>query len=492
MNEKFILVIDQGTTSSRVVLISHDGEVKYKEQMAVNIYQCENGAIRQNAKEILDTVRILITRILAKNKISENNIIAIGITNQRETVVIWDKITGEPLDDAISWQSKETSDITNKLVKDGYTTLIKEKTGLTISPYFSASKIMRLINTHENNTNILVGTIDSYLLYNLSEEKNHYTDYTNASRTMLFNINTLKWDEEILSLLKIPKDILPKVMPSDSEFGHLKINKTLIPILSLVGDQQSSLIGHQCFYKGQVKATYGTGAFILLNTGSMPYYSKNGLLTTIASAYNGEVRYALEGSIFICGAAIEWLKDDLNLLNDPRELGAIINTVLDDDIYFVPAFVGLGTPYWDNEVRGAFFGLKRKTSKADLIKATLRAITFEVEDVLKVLKNETKLKLTELSTDGGVAKCEYLLQEQASISNIRVNQSSEPEITALGAGYIAGLKAGFWSGISEIEQNKQIKKIFYPRYNGNKRKELYTNWQQAIKASRTFKIKRGE
>lgn len=489
MDNKYILVIDQGTTSSRVVLIAHDGEVKYKEQMAVNIYQMDNGAIRQNANEILDTVNILIKRILVRTKLSETDILAIGITNQRESVVIWDKVTGKVLDDVISWQSKETQDITNKLIKDNYNQFIHERTGLTISPYFSASKIMLFLKKHRDNPNILVGTIDSFLLYNLSVEHNHYTDYTNASRTMLFNLESKTWDQEILKLLNIKKEILPQALPSDSLFGHLKINETLIPIFSLVGDQQASLIGHQCFNKGQIKATYGTGAFILLNTGEKPYYSKNGLLTTIASAYNNEITYALEGSIFVCGAAIEWLRDDLNLLDDPKNLGEIIKNSTDNDIYFVPAFVGLGTPYWDNEVRGTFLGLKRRTSKADLIKASLRAITFEVEDVLKVLKKETKLNFSELSTDGGVAKCEYILQEQANISNIRVNQSSEPEITALGAGYIAGLKAGFWESIKEIEQNKQIKKIFYPRINNEDRDKLYQNWLLAIKASRIFKIK---
>lgn len=486
MNTKeYILVIDQGTTSSRVVLIDKAGDVKYKEQMQISLYSDVSGSVRQNANEILESVEILIYKIIKTNNIKATQIKAIGITNQRETTVIFDKTTGKPLKEAISWQSKETKDITDKWIELGYSDIVKNKTGLPINPYFSASKIVKLTKGVKEK-DYFVGTIDTFLLYNLSVEKAFKTDITNASRTMIYNINEQRWDDELLKLFKINPKILPEVLPNDSVFGHYKYQDTLIPICSIIGDQQAALFGQQCFEKGDLKATYGTGAFLLVNIGNTPILSKRGLITTIAYKINNKITYALEGSIFIAGAALEWLKNNLEVFDSFDKLDKMANRSTDDTLIFVPSFVGLGTPYWNENVRGAFLGIKRGTSKDDFVKSALDGIAFEIDDVINVLEQETNIKITKLNADGGVSNSNYLLQRQANISNLIVYQSSEHETTSLGAGYLAGLKVDFWKSLEELQKIKKIKGMFYPRFSKDKQSKLKLLWQKAIRAIINF------
>lgn len=488
MSKEYIIAIDQGTTSSRVVVVNKEGDVLFKEGMPIGIEETKDGQILQDAQEIVDSVKVLIDRVFKRHQIDPKEVKAIGITNQRETTIIWNKHTGKVYYKVISWQSKHTIDITNKWIKDGLEDIVLAKTGLKINPYFSASKIKYILETqHLNVDDLMFGTVDTFLLWHLTNKEVFKTDVTNASRTMLFNIHEEKWDDELLKFFGIPKSILPEVVASDDYFGDFEYQGVKIPITAMIGDQQSSLFGHQCFKNGDLKVTYGTGCFLLLNTGDEPITSKNGLLTTPAWKFNGKTTYALEGSVFMGGAIVQWLRDDLKILNnasDSERLALKSNT---DDIYIVPAFVGLGTPYWDSDVRATIMGMNRKTNQFDIIKAALNSIAYQIEDVLGVLKKDNNHEINSISCDGGASRNNYLQQFQADISQLRVIQTKETEVTALGAAYMAGLKIGFWKNLTEIERNKKIKQLFYPRISEEKRNKLYQNWQKAVAATISFK-----
>lgn len=487
MPKKYIIAIDQGTTSSRVIVVDREGDVKHIEQMAVTINETRLGEILQDPQEIIDSVLVLLDRTFKRHQIKPDEVAAIGITNQRETTILWDKHTGKSLYHAISWQSKHTNNIIEEWIEKGYQDIISAKTGLTISPYFSASKIKYILDiVNVNVSDILFGTVDTYLLWHLTNRKVHKTDITNASRTMLYNIFEQQWDDELLRLLQIPKSILPKVVANDDYFGEFTYQGISIPIYSMIGDQQSSLFGHQCFNEGDLKTTYGTGCFILVNTSFKPVISKSGLLTTPAWKINNQMTYALEGSVFMGGAIVQWLRDDLKILNSAQESESLAEKSIRDDVYVVPAFVGLGTPYWNSDVRASILGMNRKTGRNDIIKAALNSIAFQIEDVLQVLKKEFSNKINTISCDGGASRNNYLLQFQADISNMRVVQTKEAEVTALGSAYIAGLRVGFWKNIQEIERNKKIKQLFYSRLPNRERERLYLNWKKAVTATLSF------
>lgn len=486
--KKYVLAIDQGTTSSRVVVVDRYGDILHKEQMALSQIAKKDGTILQNPYEIYETIETLIKRLFDRYEIHPEEIESIGITNQRETTILWEKTTGKILYQAISWQSKQTLSICEDWIKKGYENIVKRKTGLTINPYFSASKIKYILDLEKPNADVLFGTVDTYILWRLTKGKVHKTDVTNASRTMLYNLETKDWDDELLSLFGIPKRILPTIHANDHFFGYYQFKGEDIPIHGMIGDQQSSLLGHQCFLPGEIKNTYGTGCFMLMNTGQTPCFSKRGLLTTVAWSIKHETIYALEGSVFIGGAAIQWIRDKLEILDTAANSEKEALQSLDDDLFLVPAFVGLGTPYWDSNVRGSLLGLKASTTRKDIIKATLNSIAYQVCDILQVMKKEAKLPILSLAVDGGASVNKYLMQFQADILETKLIQNEEVEITALGAAYLAGLASGFWEDMETLKKNRKIAHIFYPLKSKKEARKLYKNWQLAVAATRQFKI----
>ena len=492
--KKYILTIDQGTTSTRAILFDKNGRKVCVKQMEFTQITPKSGWVLHNPDEIYLTVLQVIKACINDSRIDVNEIDSIGITNQRETVVVWDKETLEAIYPAIVWQSRQSEGICNDLINSGYTDMIHEKTGLFINPYFSASKIKWILDNYDkdhalrNSNRLLCGTIDTYLLYRLTKGVSFKTDYTNASRTMLFNINTLTWDNELLDLFGINLNMLPEVMDSSSLFGHFEYDGVYIPITAMIGDQQSSLFGHIAFNKGSTKVTYGTGCFMLMNTKDEKIFSKNGLLTTIAYKIGDEVCYALEGSVFVAGSAVQWLRDGLKLISNSAQSEEAATLVSDTmGVYFVPAFVGMGTPYWDNESRGAIFGLSRGTTKEHLIRATLEGIAFEALDVLEVMEKEAKVKIPEISVDGGAAINNFLIQFESDITLRRLVRPRELETTALGACYLAGLYTKFFSSIKEIEKLHEVDKLFMPTMEKEKRDYLVEGWKIAINATRMFK-----
>ena len=492
--KKYILTIDQGTTSTRAILFDKNGRKVCVKQMEFTQITPKSGWVLHNPDEIYLTVLQVIKACINDSRIDVNEIDSIGITNQRETVVVWDKETLEAIYPAIVWQSRQSEGICNDLINSGYTDMIHEKTGLFINPYFSASKIKWILDNYDkdhalrNSNRLLCGTIDTYLLYRLTKGVSFKTDYTNASRTMLFNINTLTWDNELLDLFGINLNMLPEVMDSSSLFGHFEYDGVYIPITAMIGDQQSSLFGHIAFNKGSTKVTYGTGCFMLMNTKDEKIFSKNGLLTTIAYKIGDEVCYALEGSVFVAGSAVQWLRDGLKLISNSAQSEEAATLVSDTmGVYFVPAFVGMGTPYWDNESRGAIFGLSRGTTKEHLIRATLEGIAYEALDVLEVMEKEAKVKIPEISVDGGAAINNFLIQFESDITLRRLVRPRELETTALGACYLAGLYTKFFSSIKEIEKLHEVDKLFMPTMEKEKRDYLVEGWKIAVNATRMFK-----
>lgn len=492
--KKYILTIDQGTTSTRAILFDKNGRKVCVKQMEFTQITPKSGWVLHNPDEIYLTVLQVIKACINDSRIDVNDIDSIGITNQRETVVVWDKETLEAIYPAIVWQSRQSEGICNDLINSGYTDMIHEKTGLFINPYFSASKIKWILDNYDkdhelrNSNRLLCGTIDTYLLYRLTKGVSFKTDYTNASRTMLFNINTLSWDNELLDLFGINLNMLPEVMDSSSLFGHFEYDGVYIPITAMIGDQQSSLFGHIAFNKGSTKVTYGTGCFMLMNTKDEKIFSKNGLLTTIAYKIGDEVCYALEGSVFVAGSAVQWLRDGLKLISNSAQSEEAATLVSDTmGVYFVPAFVGMGTPYWDNESRGAIFGLSRGTTKEHLIRATLEGIAYEALDVLEVMEKEAKVRILEISVDGGAAINNFLIQFESDITLRRLVRPRELETTALGACYLAGLYTKFFSSIKEIEKLHEVDKLFMPTMEKEKRDYLVEGWKIAINATRMFK-----
>lgn len=492
--KKYILTIDQGTTSSRAILFDKLGDKICVKQMEFNQITPQSGWVLHNPDEIYYSVLEVIKAVINESKINPNEIECIGITNQRETSVIWNKDNYEAIYPAIVWQSRQSEDICNELINSGYKDLIHSKTGLLINPYFSASKFKWILDRYDSdktlrNTNsILCGTIDTYLLYRLTQGKSFKTDYTNASRTMLFNINTLTWDDDLLELFGINKEMLPEVCDTSSLFGYYNYKGVDIPITSMVGDQQASLFGHIAFDLGDTKITYGTGCFMLMNTKENKIFSQNGLLTTIAYKIGDDVCYALEGSVFVAGSAVQWLRDGLKIIKRSKDTEEAALCVSDSlGIYFVPAFVGMGTPYWDNESRGAIFGLSRGAKKEHLIRATLEGIAYEALDVLEVMESEANINIPSISVDGGASSNNFMIQFESDITNKRLIRPAELETTALGAAYLAGLYTGFFESFDEIIKTHEVDKIFMPNMDKKKRKELISGWKCAVNATRMFK-----
>ncbi len=486
---QFILSLDQGTTSSRAIIFNKKGDIVAVEQQEFTQYYPNPGWVEHDAKEIWETQISVAKNVLKKNNIKPEQIVGIGITNQRETTVIWDKNTGEPIHYALVWQDKRTAGICDDLKKKGFEAYIQDSTGLVVDAYFSGTKIAWLLDNvpgarqKAKKGELLFGTIDSWLIWKMTGGQVHVTDYSNASRTMLYNITDLRWDGKILEVLNIPLSLLPEVKDSSHIYGKTvaEIFGEEIPIAGIAGDQQAALFGQACYTPGMVKNTYGTGCFMLMNTGEIPVKSDSGLLTTIAWGIDGKVEYALEGSVFIAGAAIQWLRDGLKIIDESPDSEYYAMKVEDTlGVYMVPAFVGLGAPYWDMYARGAIFGLTRGTTKAHLIRATLKSLAYQTKDLLHAMEKDSGVPLKTLRVDGGACENDLLMQFQADILNIEVERPAITETTALGAAYLAGLAVGFWTK-DDIQQNWQLDKSFKPDMDSTKRDKLYKGWLKAVK-----------
>lgn len=497
MSEKYIMALDQGTTSSRAILFDESGNIFHTAQQEFPQYFPQSGWVEHNPEEIWSSILSVIAGVLSEKNVSADQVAGIGITNQRETTVVWDKNTGEPIYNAIVWQSRQTAGICDELRKQGYNDLFRDKTGLLIDAYFSGTKVKWILDQVEGarekakNGDLLFGTIDTWLIWKLSGGKVHVTDYTNASRTLMYNIHELKWDEELLEILDIPASILPEVRPSSEIYGTTSTTHFFgqqVPIAGVAGDQQAALFGQACFEKGMVKNTYGTGCFMLMNTGETAVKSENGLLTTIAWGVDGKVNYALEGSIFVAGSAIQWLRDGLRMFRSAAESEEYAEKVdSTEGVYVVPAFVGLGTPYWDSDVRGAVFGLTRGTQKEHFIRATLESLAYQTKDVLDAMEADSGISLKTLRVDGGAVANNFLMQFQSDILNVPVERPSISETTALGAAYLAGLAVGFWKNTDTIAKQWHLDHQFSPEMEEAKREDLYTGWQKAVRATQVFK-----
>ncbi len=490
------MAIDQGTTSSRAIIFDHDGNKVAISQQEFPQYFPQPGWVEHDPLEIWDSVQSVISNVMIKSQIKPYKIAAIGITNQRETTVIWDRHTGKPIYNAIVWQSKQTSDIAEQLIKDGYKDMIHQKTGLVIDSYFAATKIKWILDhvpgarEKAAKGDLMFGTIDTWLLWNLSGRRVHATDVTNASRTMLFNIHTLEWDQDILDLLDIPQSLLPVVKPSSAIYGYTgdyHFYGVQIPIAGIAGDQQAALFGQAAYDKGSIKNTYGTGAFIVMNTGLKPTLSDNGLLTTIAYGLDGQTHYALEGSIFVAGSAVQWLRDGLKMFNKASESEQMaVDAKTTGGVYVVPAFTGLGAPYWDQEVRGAMFGLTRGTERGHIIRATLEAIAYQTKDVIDTMVKDTQLPLTALTVNGGASRNNFMMQFQADILQTPIKRAAMEETTALGAAFLAGLAVDFWEDQDELRKLSRIGDQFTPQMDPQEAADLYRGWQRAIAAAQFY------
>ena len=489
--EQFILALDQGTTSSRAILFNKEGQIVGVEQEEFTQIYPKPGWVEHNALEIWNTQLRVAQDLLQKQNLAPGQIAAIGITNQRETAVIWDKHTGQPIYNAIVWQDRRTAPICDNMKADGLEEYAKENTGLVIDAYFSGTKVKWLLDNVEgareraNKGDLLFGTIDSWLIWKLTGGKLHITDYTNASRTLIYNILDLDWDQKLLDYLSIPRSILPEVKASSSAYGAT--SKELfglpIPIAGIAGDQQAALFGQACVLPGMAKNTYGTGCFMLMNTGNNPVRSNAGLLTTLALGMDGQVAYALEGSIFIAGAAVQWLRDGLKIIDESPDSEFYAMKVPDTGgVYVVPAFAGLGAPYWDMYARGAIFGLTRGTGKAHLIRATLESLAYQTKDVLMAMEQDAGIPLKSLRVDGGASANNLLMQFQSDMLSVQVERPSIVETTALGAAYLAGLAVGYWS-MNEITENWNRDALFTPQMEPSKRNALYKGWKKAVERS---------
>lgn len=493
---KYILAIDQGTTSTRALLFSHGGQVEGVAQHEFTQSFPQAGWVEHDAMEIWGSVQAVISELLATRQVAPKEIAAIGVTNQRETTVIWDRQTGLPIYPAIVWQSRQTSAICDELKAAGYEEMVHDKTGLLINPYFSGTKVKWLLDHVEgareraDRGDLLFGTMDTWIIWKLSGGEAHVTDYSNASRTLLFNIFTRSWDDELLQMLTVPKSLLPEVRSSSEVYTHTDPMFFLgaeVPIAGIAGDQQAALFGQACYFPGIVKNTYGTGCFMLMNTGTKPVQSRRGLLTTIAWGIDGEVEYALEGSIFVAGSAIQWLRDGLRMFRQAADSETYATRVNSSEgVYVVPAFVGLGTPYWDSDARGAVFGLTRGTTKEHLIRATLEAIAYQTKDVLIAMEADSGIPLQTLRVDGGAAENDFLMQFQSDILGVTVERAATLETTALGAAYLAGLAVGFWRSRQEITEYWRPGQTFTATMPEVERERLYAGWQRAVAATRMF------
>ena len=492
MKKKYIIALDQGTTSSRTVIIDELGEIIAMNQKEFTQIFPESGWVEHDPIEILETQLTTFKEVIHQSGIEISQVVGIGITNQRETSVVWNKHTGKPIYNAIVWQDKRTADICAKLKKKELANHVKKTTGLVIDSYFSATKIHWILNHVEGaqqeaeKGNLLFGTIDTWLLWNLTKGKVHATDYSNASRTMLYDIKNLRWDSLLLKELNIPETMLPEVKPSSFLFGNYEYDGFKLPIAGIAGDQQAALFGQACFAKGEAKNTYGTGCFMLLNTGEELRYSENGLLSTIAWGLNGKIFYALEGSVFVAGSAIQWLRDGLQLIKTAFETEVYAKKVKEENpVYVVPAFAGLGAPYWDMNARGAVFGLTRDTGKEHLIKATLDSLVYRVKDVLLVMQKDSKTDLTSLKVDGGACVNNTLMQFQADMLNVVVERPEIIETTVMGAAYLAGICVGIWNS-EDIENNRKLSFKFHPKISEEKRSKFYKKWLKAVERTKEW------
>ncbi len=490
--DKYIMALDLGTTSCRCIIFDKNGRICSAAQKEFTQYFPQPGWVEHDAEEIWATQTGLMYEAMSKIDITINEIAGIGITNQRETTVLWDKETGRPVHKAIVWQCRRTAGYCDELKKLGMAEFFRSKTGLVLDAYFSATKLRWLLDNvigareRAEKGKLLFGTVDSWIIWKLTGGKVHVTDYSNASRTMLFNIHTLKWDEEILRVLKIPQQILPEVKPSSHVYGYTdsKLFGREVPIAGAGGDQQCALFGQTCFERGEVKNTYGTGGFMLMNTGTAPVNSHNGLVTTIAWGVDDKVEYALEGSIFVAGAAVQWLRDELGLIRDAAESEVLAKSVPDaNGCYVVPAFVGLGAPYWDQYARGAIVGLTRGVNRNHIVRATLESIAYQVNDVLMAMQEDSGMPITSLRVDGGACDNDFLMQFQADILNTSVVRPYCIETTAMGAAYLAGLAVGYWRSKEEILANHVIAAEFKPQMGQAKRENLLQGWHNAVKAA---------
>ncbi|MBI9015285.1 MAG: glycerol kinase GlpK [Clostridiales bacterium] len=491
MSKKYVLSFDQGTTSSRAILFDHQGQIVEVAQKEFTQIFPKPGWVEHDPMAIWGSQSGVAREVLETAGVRPDEIAAIGITNQRETTVVWDKMTGKPIYNAIVWQCRRTAEIVDELKKAGLEDYVKETTGLVLDAYFSGTKVKWILDNVKGarekaeKGELLFGTIDTWVIWNLTRGKVHVTDYTNASRTMMFNIRTLQWDDEMLEILNIPKSMLPEVKPSSCVYGTTDENTfggARIPIAGIAGDQQAALFGQTCFEAGDVKNTYGTGCFMLMNTGEKIIRSKNGLLTTIAWGLDGKVTYALEGSIFIGGASIQWLRDEMRLITDADDSEYFANKVEDTNgVYVVPAFAGLGAPYWDMYARGAIVGLTRGANKNHLIRATLESIAYQSRDVMEAMTSDAEMPLNTIRVDGGAVVNNFLMQFQADIIGKQVIRPKVTETTALGAAYLAGLSVGFWSTLEEIKSNDEVGRVFNPQMIEEEKEKRYKKWHKAVK-----------
>ncbi|HGD5373043.1 TPA: glycerol kinase GlpK [Streptococcus agalactiae] len=494
--EKYIMAIDQGTTSSRAIIFNKKGEKIASSQKEFPQIFPQAGWVEHNANQIWNSVQSVIAGAFIESSIKPGQIEAIGITNQRETTVVWDKKTGLPIYNAIVWQSRQTAPIADQLKQEGHTNMIHEKTGLVIDAYFSATKVRWILDhvpgaqERAEKGELLFGTIDTWLVWKLTDGLVHVTDYSNAARTMLYNIKELKWDDEILELLNIPKAMLPEVKSNSEVYGKttpFHFYGGEVPISGMAGDQQAALFGQLAFEPGMVKNTYGTGSFIIMNTGEEMQLSQNNLLTTIGYGINGKVHYALEGSIFIAGSAIQWLRYGLRMIETSSESeGLAQSSTSDDEVYVVPAFTGLGAPYWDSNARGSVFGLTRGTSKEDFVKATLQSIAYQVRDVIDTMQVDSGIDIQQLRVDGGAAMNNLLMQFQADILGIDIARAKNLETTALGAAFLAGLSVGYWESMDELKELNATGQLFQATMNESRKEKLYKGWRKAVKATQVF------
>ena len=486
MAEKYILSIDQGTTSCRAILVDKTGAIFAMAQEEFTQIYPQQGWVEHDPEEILRVQLKMIDQVMAEKELSGHDLVGIGITNQRETTVIWDKRTGKPIYNAIVWQDSRTASICERIKEKGWEPEIRRRTGLVVDAYFSGTKVKWLLENVEGARamaeagQLAMGTMDTWLVWNMTGGNQFVTDYSNASRTLLYNIHELEWDSWILDRMEIPRSLLPAVKPSSYDFGHFEMGDVKVPIAGIAGDQQAALFGQQCLQTGTAKNTYGTGCFMLMQTGEQAFESQHGLLTTIAWGIEGKVFYALEGSVFIAGAAVQWLRDGLQFFDDAADSEALAQQAKSDhDVYVVPAFAGLGAPYWDMYARGAIFGLTRDTGKAELTLATLRAIAYQTRDILEAMQEDSGIQLDQLNVDGGATANNFLMQFQADILDVDVVRTKVAESTAMGAAFLAGLHVGFWSK-DELGSVRQVDRVFTPSMDPEQRAAFYKGWKKAI------------
>ncbi|MBE7088579.1 MAG: glycerol kinase GlpK [Clostridiales bacterium] len=490
---EYILSLDQGTTSSRAIVFDKSGNtVGMAQQEYPQIYP-KQGWVEHDPKDIIGSIVGVYAEALIRANVLPTQICAIGITNQRETTLVWDKVTGKPVYNAIVWQCRRTAEYCNELISQGYSDLIYKKTGLVLDAYFSATKIKWILDNIEGareraeRGELLFGTVDTFIMWHLSRGEIFATDYTNASRTMLFNIHTLCWDEELLNLFNIPRTMLPRVYPSGYNFGKAAatVCGAQIPICGVVGDQQAALFGQLCVKKGEVKNTYGTGCFLLMNTGDKAVQSKNGLVTTLGASVNGAPPYVLEGSVFIGGAVVQWLRDELKIISSAKQTEDIANSVESSGgVFVVPAFTGLGAPYWDADARGTICGITRGSKMEHIVRASLESIAYQVNDLIVAMEKDAGVKVTRLAVDGGASANNFLMSFQADISNLTVVRPSAIEVTALGAAYLAGLTVGYWQSVEEIKKEAKTSQSFNPTMQEETRQTLLKGWDLALRRAR--------